>query len=205
MEPALKIYMAGYAAALGLAAWLAVRERRCLSLLSRTYWRLLSARWKWLTFTIATLGFVGIAPYSGDPTWDYADAAFMSLLTFATAPWAIGTLYRWGHGQACPSHAYIALCLWLFSASWSYDLYILYRDGNYPITWLANLFASSVLYVAAGMLWNLEWRPERGVIFAFMDQHWPRPAPAGSGFRRIFGYALPFMLLVAACAGYFFW
>jgi hypothetical protein len=56
----------------------------------------------------------------------------------------------------------VALCLWLFSASWSYDLYLLLRDGSYPVTWLANLFASSLLYLSAGLFWNLHWTARTG-------------------------------------------
>jgi hypothetical protein len=57
----------------------------------------------------------------------------------------------------------MAACLWLFSASWSYDLYRFARDGQYPATWSENLLASSILYALAGLLWNLEWATERGM------------------------------------------
>lgn len=82
-------------------------------------------------------------------------------------------------------------------ASWSYDLYLPLRDGEYPGTWAANLLASSVLYWAAALMWNLEWRPERGVSFAFMHDGWPAP-PEGLQFRRIVWAALPFMAIAAA-------
>lgn len=66
---------------------------------------------------------------TSDPTWDYVDAAFMSVLAFATAPWALGTLYGAVRGRATPEQIYVAVCVWLFSVSWSYDLYLLCRDG----------------------------------------------------------------------------
>jgi len=51
-------------------------------------------------------------------------------------------------------------------------------------------------------MWNLEWRPNRGVVFAFMEDGWPQAA-AQTNFIRIFGYATPFMILVAASIIYF--
>lgn len=135
-----------------------------------------------------------IAPYTGDPTWDYVDAVFMSILAFATAPWAVGILYLALHKRAKATHAFIAICVWMFSASWSYDLYLVLRDGVYPDTWLPNIFASSVLYVSGGLLWNLEWKEERGVIFGFMDPGWPE-ATDTRVFHRIMWFALPFMIL----------
>ena len=45
-----------------------------------------------MTFVVATAGITLIAPYSGDPTWDYVDSVFMSVLAFATAPWVVGRL-----------------------------------------------------------------------------------------------------------------
>lgn len=198
------IYVSVYVAATMLATWLIARNRREISLLSFGYRELLKRPWKLITFAIAAIGLVAIAPYTGDPTWDYVDASFMSLLTFATAPWSIGTLSLSLQGRAILRDAYVAVCLWLWTASWSYDLYILARDGHYPITWLPNLFASSVLYVSAGLLWNLDWRPNRGVIFAFSEPGWPQASESGS-FFRIAGHAAPFILIAAGCVGYFFW
>lgn len=34
-------------------------------------------RWKVVTFLIATIAMTVIAPYTGDPTWDYVDAPLM--------------------------------------------------------------------------------------------------------------------------------
>ncbi|MBC3918102.1 hypothetical protein H8L32_11490 [Undibacterium sp. CY18W] len=39
-----------------------------------------------------------------------------------------------------------AFGMWMFSASWCYDLYLLLRDGVYPLTWEANIYAPSVMY-----------------------------------------------------------
>lgn len=202
MDLALKIYVGGYLMACVIAVVVAVRDRQTISLFSSGYREFMAAPWKTTSFAVAAIGMTWIAPYTGDPTWDYFDAAFMSLLTFASAPWAIGTLYLFLRRKISASHAYVAMCCWLFSASWSYDLYILLRDGQYPITWLPNIFAASVLYISAGLMWNLEWRQNRGVIFAFMEKGWPQAA-AQANFIHIFGYAMPFMILVAASILYF--
>ena len=181
---------------------LMVANRHTLTLFGAGYRAFLLQPWKVVTFAISATGMVVIAPWTGDPTWDYVDAGFMALLTFLTAPWSVGTLYLGLRRRAGPVALYVAACLWLFSASWSYDGYILLRDGYYPPTWLPNLFASSVLYCAAGLLWNLEWHRERGVVFGFMRSGWPEPAGEG-GFSRVLIYALPFMLIAAAMIGAF--
>jgi len=191
------VYLMAWSAACAVALVLMVRARAELSLFSAGYRAALFTPWKVVTFIAAGVGLTLIAPISGDPTWDYFDAAGMSILTFLSAPWAVGILYRALRGRAAARDVYIAACLWMFSASWCYDLYILLRDGSYPITWAANIAASSILYACAGMMWSLEWRGDRGVIFAFMAEDWPS-APQPGSFRQLAVYVIPFMLLVSA-------
>ena len=126
----------------------------------------------------------------------------MSVLTFSTAPWAVGTIYRIIGRIEPVNRLFVAANAWLFSASWSYDGYLVLRDGRYPSTWLYNLMASSVLFILAGLFWNLEWVPERGVIFAFMQRKWPS-APSPSSFARIAAMAAIFIVMVSAMVGYF--
>ena len=130
-----------------------------------------------------------IAPYTGDHTWDYIDAAGMAVLTFLTAPWAVGVFYRVFRRQASLADVYIALCLMLFGSSWFYDAYILWRDSVYPATWLQNLIISPTLYIAGGLFWNLDYEEGIGIRFAFQRSDWFRVVPE-SGFRRIFWLAL---------------
>jgi hypothetical protein len=190
-------YMLGWGVACLVALYLMIRHRSSIELFQARYWRFLFQDWKIVSFIIATVGLTVIAPYTGDPTWDYVDALFMSILTFATAPWAVGILYLALHKRAKASLSYVAICVWMFSASWSYDLYLVLKDGAYPDTWLPNIFASSVLYASGGLLWNLGWKEERGVIFGFMDPGWPE-ATDTRVFRRIMWFALPFMILAGA-------
>ena len=190
-------YIATWATTCVIAIILMVQNSKTIILFQKEYWDFLLIKWKLATFFTALSAFVILAPYTGDPTWDYYDAAFMSILTFMSAPWSIGTLFRFIKRQEKLKIAYIAVCAWMFSASWSYDIYLVFREGNYPNTWLPNIFASSVLYFSAGLFWNLKYKEDRGVIFGFMDENWP-VVDAEERFNKIFLYALPFMILGAA-------
>ena len=195
MTPLFTAYIIGYSLACAVAVFLAVRERKTLVLFQSRYWRFLLTSWKLVTFAVAAVAIIIMAPYTGDPTWDYVDAAFMSIFTFLSAPWALGTLYLALRRQATPAHVYVAVCVWMFSVSWSYDLYMLLKEGYYPLTWWPNMVLSSTLYVAAGLLWNLQRKDGRGVVFGFMEPGWPDERYE-LGFRRIAWFALPFMILV---------
>jgi hypothetical protein len=197
VTPAFKIYLVSYSAACVIAVALIIRERHSLILLQPEYRRYLFSRWKLVTFAIAAISMTVMAPYTGDPTWDYVDASFMSILAFLTAPWAIGTLFLATRRQVSLTHTYIAICAWMFSASWSYDVYILLKHGYYPATWAPNIVLSSILYFAAGLMWNLQKKAGRGVIFGFMAPGWP-DSEHELGFRQVMWFALPFMILVTA-------
>lgn len=204
MELFHKIYIICWGAACLLALLLFIRDRASYALSKRAYRQFIFQPWKITTFAIAVCGIVFIAPYTGDPTWDYFDAFFMSVLTYLTAPWSIGVLYLAMKRKVHLSQAFVAFCLWMFSASWSYDLYLLLRDGYYPITWLPNIFASSVLYISAGLFWNLDWIYGRGVTFSFWEANWPQSA-TDAKFFRIAWFALLFIVFVSLLIFYFFW
>lgn len=198
------IYVGAWAALCLVGVWMYLRDPRAYAISSPSYWRFLGQPWKLATFVAAATGITVIAPYTGDPTWDYVDAGFMSVLTFCTAPWAVGAIYRTVKRSLPWRQAFVAACLWLFSASWSYDLYLLLRDGRYPLTWAANLFASSMLYLCGGLFWSLDWTAGRGFGFAFMERDWPAPG-SGADFRRVLWPALLFMLLVGGLILSFLW
>lgn len=190
-------YISAWATACFIALAMMILDRQHLVLFQGSYWRFLLQGWKTSTFLVAMTGMVVIAPYTGDYTWDYYDAAFMSILTFTTAPWVVGVIYRLLQRRSSIKQVYIAVCLAMFSASWSYDLYLLLRDGVYPVTWYSNIFASLFLYICGGLMWNLELKPGRGVIFGFMEPEWP--AVYDTRFlSRVFWYALPFMMIAGA-------
>jgi hypothetical protein len=134
---------------------------------------------------------------TSDPTWDYVDAAFMSVFAFATAPWVVGTLYRAVRGRATSEQIYVAVCVWLFSASWSYDLYLLFRDGFYPVTWWGEPRRLVGALSLRRTLLGLAWSPSAGGMFAFTQEDWPHASgPTTVDFRRIVWPALSIMLVV---------
>ena len=94
MNQLLFIYLVCWISACIIAFSMFIKDRNAYPFFNRDYWLFLSKPWKVITFLMATSGMTAIAPNSGDPTWDYFDAIFMSLLTFLTAPWAIGALYK---------------------------------------------------------------------------------------------------------------
>lgn len=188
-------YMATWSLACVLAFLLFLTNQADYSFHSTSYVSFLLQPWKVLTFAFAFLGIVLLAPCAGNPSWDYVDAAFMAALTFLTAPWVLGTIYKAIRGWASLEQEYVAFCLWMFSVSWSHDAYLLLRDGSYPSTWLINAGASSVLYAAAGLFWNLDYREGRGVTFSFLEQEWFAPS-SFQDFRKAFWCALPLMLLI---------
>ncbi len=197
MTPFFYTYILLWVTACVTALILMYQNHKSIILFQKNYRDFLKIKWKLTTFIIATSAFVILTPYAGIPTWDYFNAVFMSILTFISAPWSIGTLFRFIKRQEKLKIAYITVCAWMFSTSWSYDIYLVFRDGAYPNTWLPNIFASGVIYASAGLFWNLEYREGRGVIFGFMENDWPNTNSA-TGFNKILFYAMPFMILAAA-------
>ncbi|MDB4969345.1 MAG: hypothetical protein JWN44_5034 [Myxococcales bacterium] len=184
-------YVALFSAAIAVAVVLAATDRRRIAILQRQYWQWLLVPWKLATVAISALVLVIAGPYSGDCDWDATVSILMSVLTFATAPWAVGELWRRRGAKAM----YVALCAWLLSASWSFDLYWFARRGFYPDSWWGNLVASSMLYVAAGVLWNLDWTPEKGWHLGFLRREWLRWRTAAP-FKRMAAPALAIMTIV---------
>ncbi len=174
-------YIIGWSSLVLLALVLAVRERRAIAEGTRGYVASLLVPWKLIAFALAFAFFVFAAPYTGDPTWDWKDGGLMSLLTYLTAPWSVGIVARTRkHGVRAPL-LFIALVVWMLSASWSYDGYLFLRDGRYPRSWAANIPASSALYVAAGMLFSLVHVKDRGIVFDFMTPEWKLTPRSGFG------------------------
>ncbi len=203
------LYFALWATACLGALVIALRARKRIAIANPRYWRGLARGWKLGTFALAFVGIVGVAPRSGDPTWDYWDAAFMAILTYLTAPWTLGIVVRslrrsLGDRRPAAAEIYVAACAWFFSASFSYDLYLWLRDGNYPSTWSSNAVASSGLYAAGGAMWSLRWTQAGGTTFAFLVPDWPESLADG-GVRGILPFVVGFMLLVVGLLSPFLW
>ncbi len=84
------IYIAFWSLACLIAVTFYFRDNKSYALSHSRYWHFLFKPWKIVTFLIAASGMTVIAPYTGDPTWDYFDALFMSLLTYLTLPGQLG-------------------------------------------------------------------------------------------------------------------
>ena len=178
-----------------------VRKRSETSIFSREYFEFITTPWRLVTFFIAAVPLAVAAPYTGDPTWDYFDAAFMAILTFVTAPWAVGVIFRFIKRKETVLSLIFALICWMFSASWSYDLYIWIKFREYPSTWAANILASSGLYFSGGLFWSLRWEKGEGATFAFMHEDWLKRDR--SDVRKILLWGLPFMVLFGGMLLYF--
>lgn len=200
IEPIMAAYTAAWIAAVVVSFAHLIVNRRSYAAMYSGYWRFLLVPWKLLTFAASTIFITVVAPYTGDPTWDYVDAPMMAVLSFASAPWVLGVFYRWKRTPV--SHLAVAACLWMLSASWCYDIYQLLLHGFYPLTWATNIVASSVLYISVGLVWNLDVRPVRGATFAFQENPWLVP-PAREATWRILLWATPAGLLGIASIVYF--
>jgi hypothetical protein len=163
-----------------------------------TYLKFIVVPWKVAAF-IPAAGFVTFAGrFAYDETWDVVSGGGMSLLTFLTAPWAVGLFYRCGKRIRPRHHEFYALIACLFSASWFYDGWLLVRDGAYPESWLPNLGISPALYLLGGAFWSLELDQRGRPTFGFLRQNWPNP-PVGRQVRpALVAVAVPAMLVAAA-------
>ncbi|MEZ4405348.1 MAG: hypothetical protein R3A52_02475 [Polyangiales bacterium] len=191
------VYTALWVTACAVAFALVARRPAEYAILSPAYRRLLLRPWRVVTGLVATLFFVVGARWAGDPTWDAWVGLMMSALTWLTAPWAVGALVRAAKAKLPRRQLYVAACAWMLSASWGYDLYNFATTGVYPLSWAANMAASSVIYLCAGLFWSLVDRPGTGVTFGFLHDEWPAP-PVGGRDARIAGVAALFGLLVLA-------
>ena len=105
-DPFFHWYVGAWGAVCAIALVLVLANPKAYSFATPAYLRFLGVPWKLVTFAIAGIGMTVVAPYTVDPTWDYYDAAFMSVLTFLTAPWATGTLYLALRGRSGMRQAY---------------------------------------------------------------------------------------------------
>jgi hypothetical protein len=196
-----KLYTLIWIIACTFSTFLLIKEKNLYSFLHKDYWQFLFKPWKVVTFIMAAIGLTAIAPYTGDYTWDYYDTSLMSILTFLTAPWGVGIFYKLRKRKASAKQVFVAFCVWMLSASWSYDIYMYFRAGQYPPTWWPNIILSSFLYASGGLMWNLDWKKEKGIFMSFKEDDWPMVSK-GRVFHKIFIATLPYALTVIILAGW---
>jgi hypothetical protein len=165
------IYLASWIILLVVSTGLMVFQPSKFEICSRAYRAFLLQPWKLLTFFAALALITVVAPYSGDPTWDYPDSIIISCLTFVVSPWAVGVFFLSYKARQFDRRLLVAACLFL-TPCWFYDLYILLRDHAYPPTWTSNLLLSGPIVALAGLFWNLSWQREVGTHFAFSRKPW---------------------------------
>lgn len=185
-------YVAMWVLFCGLALVVAVREVRLVWADELAF---LLVPWKLVLFVPAILFVTFAGHFTNDETWDVVTGAGMSLLTFTTSAWAMGTGYRVLTGQRPLSWLVVVLAVALFSSSWFYDGYLLLRDGAYTHRWLGNLMLSPIIYVCAGLALNLEVRG-RFLGFAFTRADWPRVV-SGAVSGWLAAAAVPLVLVAA--------
>jgi hypothetical protein len=135
--------------------------------------------------------------FTDDETWDVVTGAGMSILTFLFAPWSIGLAYQACLRRRPLRYLLVAIVLMLFASSWFYDGYLLLRDKAYTVRWLGNLMLSPFIFIAAGLLWNLEAKApgeQRVSQFAFVKPDWPSK-PENSDFGSLAMASIPFIAI----------
>ncbi len=165
------VYLAFWITALCLSVGLMAFQPLAFEICTPAYWAFLFRPWKVFTFLVATALITVVAPYSGDPTWDYPDSLAISCLTYVVAPWGVGVIYLSLRDRRFDKRLFVAACLF-FAPCWFYDVYILLRDHAYPATWVSNLFLSEPIVALAGLFWNLAWRAQVGAHFSFSLTPW---------------------------------
>jgi hypothetical protein len=195
-------YMSIWASFCLVTVFILVWDRKRLVLEWREYLRFLCVPWKLWLFVPALIFVTFAGRYTNDETWDVVTGSGMALLTFLTAPWSIGLIYQALVGRRPLRYLVVALALLLFSSSWFYDGYLLWRDGVYTRRWLGNMMLSPFIYVAAGMLWNLEaqesgdFREGSGFRLSFVRADWPK-RPVDTRFAPLVLISIPFIAIAA--------
>ena len=180
-----------------IGLFLSVKRFNYLELYSKAYWSFLAKPWKLITFIIAFISFNLIGPFSGDPTWDLYTSSAMSILTYLSAPWSIGIFYKFLKNKSNKTTLFIAFIALMFSVSWCYDWYLVIKQGSYPETWFANIFLSSIVYIGAGLYWNIEFRLTKGITIAFLYDDWLISNVTDYSFKKIWWVILITTLPVA--------
>lgn len=182
------------------------RRRETLLLLKREYWIFLLKPWKLITFLIAVISLCFISTLGYDPTWDIPETILMSLLTYCTAPYSVGIMYRFYRAMwSSLQELFIAIILLFFSACWLYDAYVMLflMRWDYPLSALWNIGISPFFYIFAGMLWSMDYRKWPGVVLIYTQKEWIHFLWEKSAFSKMFIAMIPIFLFMGAVFWYF--
>lgn len=193
MSPLLQAYVVCWSSLCLLAGALVLQDRKTFFAEWHHYARFLCVPWKLAVFAPALVFVTFAGRYTNDETWDVVSGGGMSVLTFLTAPWSIGTCFKVIRGERPARLLVVALALWQFSSCGFYDGYLYVRDGAYSSRWFGNLLLSPFIYLCAGLLWNLEARSRWLAALSFLRRDWPAP-PEDARFGPIVLMGLPFAI-----------
>lgn len=195
-DPRLMVYLGGWLAFCLFATYLVLSDRRKYLTEWALYRSYLTVPWKMFVFLPSFVFVTFAGRFTDDETWDVVTGAGMSLLTFLTAPWAIGIAFQVFFKRRAPRDLMVGVAMLFFSSSWFYDGYLFLRDGGYTTRWWSNLMLSPIVYLAAGILWNLEAKGRYGVGFGPSRADWPE-CPSDTRFYPLLVVAVPLMLIAA--------
>lgn len=153
-----------------MAVGLIFKNRVKYNFLTSEYWRFIFTPTRFLIYLVGSLALILPVPYINYHSWDYPIAIFQPILSYLTAPWAIGIFYKFTKGTFIIDEIFVAFCLMLFAGSWSVELYLIFRDGSYMPDWLINIPIGIGCYVLMGILWNIEFKNGKGSL-VFKERH----------------------------------
>jgi len=164
----LQSYTLFYSSLLIFSSILILKNWREYNFLTRAYWRFIFTKTKFAIYVIGSLILIIPVPYLNFHSWDYPIATFQPILSYLSAPWAIGVFNNMLKGKARLDEIFVAFCLMMFTGSWSVEIYLLFRDGFYMPDWVANIPIGICCYIIVGLLWNIEIK--NGICkFEFLD------------------------------------
>ncbi len=146
------------------AVVLTIRNRQRYNIFTNSYFRFIFTKYKFILYILGSLALILPVDFLEYHSWDYPIAVFQPILTYLTAPWATRVFYNSIHLKRAGSDLFVALCMMLFSGSWSVEIYLLIRDGYYMPDWLINIPIGIVFYIVAGLVWNTKWKEGKGHI-----------------------------------------
>jgi len=182
-----------------------IKNHKELLLFKKKYFIFLLRSWKFGSFILASTILCYISTFGYDPTWDIPETIIMAVLTYWTAPYTVGTIYRFFNKfHQNYYELYVAIILLMFSSAWFYDAYAMFfLIGEYPPTAFANLGLSPLFYIFAGMMWSLDSWKDTGAIFVYTFPEWIGFRGDAGITRGILIYSIPFILFMSVIFGSF--
>jgi len=138
-----------------------------------SYLDFLCTRWRLATGVYAIAALTIIGEYAGDPTWNITTSLLMGAMTYATAPYSIGVAIRTWKFPEKVGAVDVLLAAWSFVMS--VDVAYMVSNGWAvdPDTRIANILASGLLYILAGLFWSFKKVLHTGqILFVFSHPAW---------------------------------